>query len=312
MRALFFGTPAIAVPALEALHEVAEVVGVVCQPDRPAGRGMALRPPPVKTAAARLGLPVHQPKKIKRPPLAAWVAEQNVDVALVMAYGRILPQAVLDAPRRGCLNLHASLLPRYRGAAPINWAIVRGESETGICLMQMDAGMDTGPVLSVHATPIGPEETAGELAERLADLAASVVRRDLEPAVRQELEPRPQDDEKATYAPMLEKSDGLVDWTLAADQVHDHVRGMTPWPGAFTTLRDRTLKIHRCQLHGGEADAEPGTVVVADRSGVVVACGRGLLELSTLQLPGKKAMAASNLVQGRALKTGDRLGAGTG
>ena len=309
MRALFFGTPEIAVPALEALNDIAQVVGVVCQPDRPAGRGMTLRPPPVKVAAERLGLPVHQPKKIKRPPLANWVAERNVDLALVMAYGRILPQAVLDAPRRGCMNLHASLLPKYRGAAPINWAIVRGESETGICLMQMDAGMDTGPVLSSHATPIAPEETAGDLAARLAQLAAVVVRQDLARAVQGELSPVPQDDAIASHAPMLEKKNGLVDWTSSAQQLHDHVRGMTPWPGAFTTLQDRTLKIHACKVHGGDANAEPGTVVMADRTGVVVACGDGLLELLTLQLPGKKAMAAYNMVLGRTLKTGDRLGA---
>ncbi|MFW5741242.1 MAG: methionyl-tRNA formyltransferase [Myxococcota bacterium] len=308
MRALFFGTPEIAVRALEALTEVAEVVGVVCQPDRPAGRGMTLRPPPVKLAAERLGLPVHQPKKIKRPPLADWVSQHQVDVALVMAYGRILPQTVLDAPRQGCMNLHASLLPKYRGAAPINWAIVRGESETGICLMQMDAGMDTGPVLSAHSIPIGPEETAGELATRLASLAAEVVRLDLQRAVDGHLAPQPQDDADATYAPMLEKKDGRIDWSLAAEQVHAHVRGMTPWPGAFTTLRDKILKVHRCKLHGGQADAEPGTLVIADRTAVVVACGQGLLELETLQLPGKKAMPAGTMVLGRTLKTGDRLG----
>lgn len=308
MRALFFGTPEIAVPALEALANIAEVVGVVCQPDRKAGRGMTLRSPPVRIAAERLGLPVHQPKKIKRPPLAAWVSERDVDVALVMAYGRILPRAVLDAPRRGCMNLHASLLPRFRGAAPINWAIARGESETGICLMQMDAGMDTGPVFSSHPTPIGPEETAGELADRLAALAATVVRQDLQRAVDGKLEPHPQDDSQATHAPMLEKQDGRVDWSLAAEQVHAHVRGMTPWPGAFTQLHGKPLKIHRCKRHGGEIEAEPGTIVIADRTCVVVACGRGLLELETLQLPGKKAMPAGNMVLGRTLKAGDQLG----
>jgi len=308
MRALFFGTPEIAVPALEALHEVAEVVGVVCQPDRPAGRGMTLRPPPVKAAAERLGLPVHQPKKIKRPPLADWVAERDVDVALVMAYGRILPQAVLDAPRRGCMNLHASLLPRYRGAAPINWAIARGESETGICLMQMDAGMDTGAVLSVHRIPIGSEETAGELADRLAELAATAVRQDLTRAVDGQLSPQSQDEDSATYAPMLEKKDGRIDWSLPVEKVHAHVRGMTPWPGAFTQMRGTTLKVHRCRIHGGEADAEPGTIVLADRTCVLVACGQGLLELVSLQVPGKKAMPAGNMVLGRTVRQGDRLG----
>ncbi|MHB9004736.1 MAG: methionyl-tRNA formyltransferase [Coriobacteriia bacterium] len=308
MRALFFGTPEIAVPALEALHEIAEVVGVVCQPDRPAGRGMTLRPPPVKVAAEKLGLAVHQPKKIKHPPLAGWVAERNVDVAVVMAYGRILPQAVLDAPRRGCMNLHASLLPRYRGAAPINWAIARGETETGICLMQMDAGMDTGPVLSVHRITIGSEETAGELADRLAALGATVIRQDLARAVGGQLSPLPQDESNATHAPMLAKRDGLIDWSLPVEKVHAHVRGMTPWPGAFTHTRGTTLKVHACSVHGGEADAVPGTIVLADPTCVLVACGQGLLELVSLQVPGKKAMPAGNMVLGRTVRPGDRLG----
>lgn len=308
MRALFFGTPDIAVPALEALGEVAEVVGVVCQPDRPAGRGMTLRPPPVKVAAERLGLPVHQPAKIKRPPLADWVAEQSVDVAVVMAYGRILPQPVLDAPRRGCMNLHASLLPRLRGAAPINWAIARGEKETGICLMQMDAGMDTGPVLSSRSLVIGPEETAGELANRLASLAAQVVKEDLVRAVEGAFVPQEQVHDEATYAPMLSKQDGKIDWTRPAAEIHAHIRGMTPWPGAFTSHRGNPLKVHRCTLHGGECGEPPGTLVVADASCVVVACGQGLIELITLQTPGKKAMQAGVMVVGRTIGKGDRLG----
>jgi methionyl-tRNA formyltransferase len=311
MRALFFGTPEIAVPALEALHDIADVVGVVCQPDRPAGRGMTLRPPAVKLAADRLGLPVHQPAKIKRPPLADWVAEQNVDVALVMAYGRILPQAVLDAPRRGCMNLHASLLPKLRGAAPINWAIARGEQQTGICLMQMDAGMDTGAVLSSHAIPIGPDETAGELADRLAQLAARVVRDDLLRAVEGKLLPQPQAEAEATYAPVMTKDDGRIDWSGPAERVHAHVRGMTPWPGAFTALGDKALKVLRTRMHAGEAVGPAGTVVIADSTCVLVACGSGLLELVSLQLPGKKAMPAGAMVVGRTLRAGDVLGVGS-
>ncbi len=168
MRALFFGTPSIAVPALEALHAIASVVGVVCQPDKPAGRGLELRAPPVKARALELGLTVVQPAKIRTPELASWVRDAGADVALVIAYGRILPPAVLEGPRRGCLNLHASILPKYRGAAPITWAVVRGEAETGISLMQMDEGMDTGPVFSIHRTPIGPETTADDLSSSSA------------------------------------------------------------------------------------------------------------------------------------------------
>ena len=308
VRALFFGTPPIAVPALEALHEIAEVVGVVCQPDRPSGRGMTLHAPAIKVAAERLGLEVHQPTKIKKPPFTEWVASCNADVALVMAYGRILPQSVLDAPRRGCMNLHASLLPKYRGAAPINWAIVQGERETGVCLMQMDAGMDTGAVLSRHAIAIDPDETAGALADRIAELAALVVRSDVARAVAGELQPQAQDHERATLARMLDKHDGQVDWALPAARVHDHIRGMTPWPGAFTTLRGKTLKIPRARVSGGVTQAQAGTVVVADRTGVLVACESGLIELVELQLAGKKPVAAGDMVNGRSIAQGDVLG----
>jgi methionyl-tRNA formyltransferase len=269
---------------------------------------MTLRTPAVKQAAERLGIPVHQPVKIKKPPLSEWVTAQKVDVAVVMAYGRILPQAVLDAPRRGCMNLHASLLPRLRGAAPINWAIVRGEKETGISLMQMDAGMDTGPVLGSKKLFIEPEETAGQLADRLALLAAEVVKEDIIPAVNGEFEPVIQADDEATHAPMLSKRDGEIDWNQSAEQIHALVRGMTPWPGAYSFLRGLTLKVHRCALHKGESSDPPGTILLADSSSVIVSCGRGLLSLETLQLPGKKPMQAGAMVVGRTIQQGDRLG----
>lgn len=309
MRAVFFGTPDIAVPALRALHRLAQVVAVVCQPDRPAGRGLELRAPPVKAAALELGLEVHQPTKVKVPEFAAWLRGLNADVALVMAYGRILPQGVLDAPRRGCMNLHASILPKYRGAAPISWAVVNGETETGVCLMQMDAGMDTGPVLSCHRIPIGPAETAGQLAERIAALGAEVVTADLGRAVDGALTAEPQAHELATHAPMLSKENGLVPWDKPAQQVHDHIRGMTPWPGAFTSLRGKSLKIHRAHVHSPETLAEPGALVVCDRDAVVVACGEGTIALDTLQLEGRKAMSAGEMVCGRGVVRGDRLGA---
>ncbi len=310
MRAVFFGTPDIAVPALRALHDIATIVAVVCQPDRPAGRGLELRAPPVKRAALELGLAVHQPTKVKTPDFAAWLRALEADVALVMAYGRILPQAVLDAPRRGCMNLHASILPKYRGAAPINWAIVRGETETGVCLMQMDAGMDTGPVLACHRIPIGEQDTAGDLADRLGALASEVVRVDLVRAVDGLLEPQPQDHSQATTAPMLSKADGVVPWEKPAREVHDHIRGMSPWPGAFTSLKGKMLKIHRARVHSNESPAPPGTVVLCDRQAVVVACGQGTLALETLQLEGRKAMGAGDMVSGRSISVGDVLQAG--
>jgi methionyl-tRNA formyltransferase len=308
MRALFFGTPAIAVPALDALHGIAEIVGVVCQPDRPAGRGLELAAPPVKARAIELGLRVEQPTKVRTPEFAAWVRDAAADVALVIAYGRILPPAVLAGPRRGCLNLHASILPRYRGAAPITWAIVRGEAETGISLMQMDEGMDTGPVLSIHRIPIGPETTASELTLALGALAADVVRADLARAVLGELSATAQDGAAATLAPLLAKEDGRIAWTERAKGVHDHVRGMTSWPGAYTTAQGKTLKILESRVGEGVASAAPGTVVAAGKLGVDVACGEGTLRILRAQLEGRKALGAAELVGGRALVAGMTLG----
>jgi methionyl-tRNA formyltransferase len=327
MRAIFFGTPEIAVPSLEALAEIAEVVAVVCQPDRPAGRGLALKAPPVKLRAEALGLAVTQPQKIRTPEFAAWIAGLQADVALVIAYGRILPKAVLEAPRRGCINLHASILPRYRGAAPITWAVVNGEPETGVSLMQMDEGMDTGPVFTVHRIPIGPDMTADELAAEIGGLAARVVRADLARVVRGELEATPQDHAAATLAPMLEKEHGRIPWGRRARQVHDHVRGMTSWPGAFSTFSEpagaepsagpagaeprpassggKLLKVLSTRVAVEEgAAAPPGTIVAADRAGVRVACGEGQVELLRAQVEGRKPLAAAELVAGRTLKAG--------
>lgn len=309
MRALFFGTPAIAVPALSALAEIADVVGVVCQPDRPAGRGLELRAPPVKAHALELGLDVVQPAKIRTPEFAGWVRDRRADVALVIAYGRILPKDVLDGPRRGCMNLHASLLPKYRGAAPITWAIVRGEEATGISLMQMDEGCDTGPVYTRHAIPIGADTTADELAEKLGRLAADVVRADLARAVEGALVAERQDDGAATEAPILSKEDGRIDWSKPARAVHDHVRGMTSWPGAFTKSGERTLKVlaTRVAAEGG-ANGEPGRVVTADARGIEIACGSGSIHLLRGQLEGRKALDARELVSGRAIVAGALLG----
>lgn len=307
-RALFFGTPQIAVPSLEALASVADVVAVVCQPDRPAGRGLALAAPPVKERALALGLPVAQPAKIRTPEFAAWAVEQRPDFALVIAYGRILPKAILEAPRRGCLNLHASLLPKYRGAAPITWAIARGEVETGISLMQMDEGCDTGPVFTQHSIPIGAEMTADELTVELGQLAAAVVRGDVVRAALGEIESTPQESALATQAPLLQKEDGLIDWSRDMQSLHDHVRAMTSWPGAFTHAGGKLLKVLATQRGGETAAAPPGTVVVADKRAVEVACGRGTLRLLRAQLEGKKPLSAPELVSGRALSSGMVLG----
>lgn len=313
MRALFFGTPSIAVPALEALAAIAEVAAVVCQPDRPAGRGLELKPPPVKLRALELGIPVMQPAKIRTPEFAEWARGVGADVSLVMAYGRILPAAVLSAPRRGSINLHASLLPRYRGAAPITWAIVRGERETGISLMQMDEGLDTGPVYTMHRTPISEEMTADDLAVVLGALAADVVRADLERVVAGAIEAVLQDDAAATLAPILQKEDGRIPWDRPARAVHDHIRGMTSWPGAFTLCQGKLLKVLASKVAreaspSAGAKAHAGMVVAADKWGIEVACGEGSICVLRAQAEGRKPLAATELVAGRTLREGMVLG----
>ncbi len=308
MRAIFMGTPETAVPALEALTQEFEVVGVVCQPDRPVGRGLHEQAPPVKARAQQLGLEVNQPVKVRTGELRDWVLARAPDLILVMAYGRILPPDILAAAPHGCLNLHASILPRYRGAAPIQWAILRGESETGISLMQMDAGMDTGPVHLVRRLAIGANETSDELAARLSQLAASVVRDDLGKVLGAPSSPAPQSEAEATSAPMLRKEDGRIDWSWPAHRVHDHVRGMFPWPSAYTRAGTRTLKVlatRHCAFEGGHE--RPGTVLLADSGGVFVQCGQGVLELVRAQAEGRKAMSCVDLVHGRAIALGMRL-----
>jgi methionyl-tRNA formyltransferase len=310
LRALFFGSPAFAVPSLDALHGIADVAGVVCQPDKPAGRGLSMHAPPTKIRAEELGLPVVQPAKLRTGEFAAWMRQHPVDVALVVAYGRILPPDVLSCPRLGCVNVHASILPKYRGAAPIAWAIVRGETESGVTLMKIDEGMDTGPTFATARTPIGPEETAGQLALRLATLGAQAVCEWLPRFVAGTCSLVPQDATQATLAPILQKEHGRIAWTDSARGVHDHVRGMNPWPGAFTTLRDRTLKIHETRVvDGAVAVAPAGRVILADKSRVLVACGSGtVLELVTVQPEGRRVMRASEWSQGRAVYEGDWLG----
>ncbi len=308
-RALFFGTPAFAVPCLDALGEIADVVGVVCQPDKPSGRGMHLAPPPVKALAIERGWPVVQPTKLRTGEFGAWVREQRADVALVVAYGRILPKDVLDGTRLGSVNVHASLLPKYRGAAPITWAVVRGETETGITLMLLDEGMDTGPMLEKFSLPIGADETAGELSERLAVLGASAVRKGLPHFLAGSYTPEAQDGALATLAPMLKKEDGAIDFARTARVVHDHVRGMSPWPGAHTTLAGKIVKVHAARVADStRAGARPGEIVIADKGHLIVACAEGAVELVTVQLEGKKAVRGVEWVMGRGVKEGDVLG----
>jgi len=315
-RLAFFGTPEIAVPALEVCAALGEVALVVAQPDRPRGRGQKVEPPPVKARALELGLPVQQPTKLKDGVLAAELAGLGLDAAVVIAYGRILPPAVLAAPRRGCVNIHASLLPRWRGAAPIQWAIASGDPVTGVCLMEMDEGLDTGPVFARQELPIGPDETAGELAPRLGRIGAELLGRALPEWLGGRLTAAPQDPAQVTHARMLEKADAQLDFARDAPAVHDWARGMSPWPGAETSIDGERLKVHRSAVVAADgALGAPGVVLdpacplPGGETGLLVACARGALALVELQLEGKRRMKARELLQGRPILAGARLGA---
>ncbi|MDB4974120.1 MAG: Methionyl-tRNA formyltransferase [Myxococcaceae bacterium] len=278
---------------------------MITQPDKPSGRGLALLPTPVKAYALAHALPVIQPQKARDGVLRAALAEAQVDVALVVAYGKILPLDVLQAPRLGCLNVHGSLLPRWRGAAPIQWAIVSGDTQTGVCLMQMDIGMDTGDVLARRAIDIEENETGGELFERLSKVSGELVRSELPRFFRGELVAQPQPSEGVTHARMIEKSDGALDFTESAQAVHDRARGFYPWPGAFTTLDGKRVKLHRTRLVARTGKlGPPGSVLATASDGIVVACQEGALRFEELQLDGKKRVSAQAFLAGHPLAPG--------
>lgn len=304
MRIVFMGTPDFAVPCLQRLLEDGhEVPAVFTQPDKPVGRHAVLTPPPVKQLALSHGIPVYQPTKMRDGTVAALLRELAPDCLVVVAYGRILPQEILDVPPRGCVNIHGSLLPRYRGAAPIQWSVIRGETVTGVTSMFMDAGMDTGDIIDTLTTPIGENETAGELFERLAPLGARLLSTTLAAIADGTVTRRPQNGAEATMAPMLEKAMGRLDLTRPAQELHNQVRGMNPWPGAFCTAGGKTLKIHETRVAAGSG--APGTLLCADP--VTVACGEGALQLVTVQPEGKPRMAAEAWLRGARLPQGARL-----
>lgn len=309
-RALFFGTPQFAVPYLDALHGFAEVVRVISQPDRPAGRGMSEQMPPVKARALELGIPTMQPTKLKPVELHRELAALDVEFALVVAYGRILPKGILEAPRRGCVNAHGSLLPRWRGAAPIQWSVIAGDAETGVCLMEMDEGLDTGPVFATARTRILESETSGELFERLSFLGAELAREKLPEWLGGHCPARAQDESAATHARMLTKDDGWLDFRGSAVEVHNRARGTNPWPGAQAMLlegdrKPTRVKIHRTAVVARDgAHGEPGRIVGDE---LVVACGRGAVALLELQFEGKKRLSAKELSTGRKFEGGARF-----
>lgn len=305
------GTPEFALPALERLIEDGhQIAAVITQPDRPAGRGNKLQPPPVKSFALERGIKVYQPEKIKKnEEVISLFREIAPDACIVVAYGKILPESLLAVPKFGCINVHASLLPKYRGAAPINWAIANGESETGVTIIQMDAGMDTGPILAARATRIYPDETAPELSARLAKMGAELLAETLPKVERREIAPIPQDESQATYAPMLKREDGLLDWNMTARQIANRVRGFQPWPAAYTFWRGHRLILWRArEASQGAAGAAPSTIVKIDGTGIVVACGAGsALLIEELQLEGRRRLAARDFANGFRLRAGDSL-----
>jgi methionyl-tRNA formyltransferase len=311
MRVIFMGTPEFAVPSLESLLSSGhQVIGVVTQPDRPKGRGQAIVESAVKQVARRAGLPVLQPLKMKDPALLASLQEWNPEVIAVAAFGRILPPAILALPPQGCVNVHASLLPKYRGAAPIQWALINGERETGITTMLMDTGLDTGPVLLQEQVAIQPDDTAGSLSVRLAQVGGRLLLATLDGLKAGTLSPRPQDDAAATLAPLLKKEDGLIDWTLEAPAIANRIRGLTPWPGAYTFLGPIRWLICRAQPAARPTQGHaPGTVLDANKDGVLVATGSGTLAITELQPANSRRMTVGQYLAGHPVPAGAVLGA---
>jgi methionyl-tRNA formyltransferase len=299
LRAIFLGTPAFAVPTLEAMHRAGhEVLAVYTQPDRPKGRGQATAQSAVKEAALRLGIAVLQPEKVRAAEVVAALQAAAPDVMVVVGYGQIIPQNIIDIPRFGIINVHASLLPKYRGAGPIQWAIANGETETGVTTMQINAGLDTGGMLLKASTPIGPEENAVELGERLALLGAELLVETLSGLAAGTITPQPQNDAEATYAPILRKEDGAIDWAWTAAKIHNRTRGFHPWPGTFAKFRGQTVRLWKTRVRAEKMDVAPGTIFGA-KGPLVVACGGGtLLELVEVQSEGKKRISGLDFRNG--------------
>ncbi len=308
MRVVFLGTPVFAVPTLEAIVRAGHtVIAVITQPDRPKGRGQELFASPVKQTAMRLGVPVYQPERIRRPEAQSHLSSLAPEIMVVVGYGQIIPQSVIDLAPRGIVNVHASLLPKYRGAAPIQWAIVNGETRTGVTTMQINAGLDTGDILLARETEIGPEETAIELGARLAPMGAELLVETLEGLARGVVEPRKQDDAQASLAPILKKEDGAIAWTEPAAAIHNRVRGLLPWPGAYTRFRGQRLHIWRARVAGERTTFAPGRVVGSSGFRVAASDG-GVLELIEVQLEGRKRMTAEAFANGQRLNENDILG----
>jgi methionyl-tRNA formyltransferase len=311
LRIVFCGTPAFAAPSLQRLlaEPDFEIAGVVTQPDRPRGRGQQIQTSPVKDAAVASRIAVYQPEKIKSDEGYEYFRRVAPDAVVIIAYGQIISQRLITIPRLGWINLHASLLPRYRGAAPINWAIVNGERRTGLTTMQIDAGLDTGPTLLKYETEIGADETAPQLTARLAEAGAPLVVQTLRKLASGEIRPEPQDHSLVTLAPILKKEDGRIDWSLTAHEIYNRIRGLQPWPGGFTTFRGKTCRIWGQVLKPPAAGGTPGVIRATAEDGLLVVCGgETVLRVEHVQLEGRNRVTDAQFLSGARIVPGDRFG----
>jgi methionyl-tRNA formyltransferase len=310
MRIVFMGTPEFAVPSLEALLKSDDqVVGIVTQPDRPKGRGQVLTPPPIKLIAQREGIPFLQPVKIRVPEFLTALAGWKPDLIAVTAYGRILHSPILTLPPMGCVNVHGSLLPKYRGAAPVQWAVINGEAETGITTMMMDEGMDTGSMLLQESLPILPEDTAGSLAPRLAVLGGRLLVETIARFKAGTITPQPQNHALATLAPLLKKEDGVIDWTTSASNIANRVRGLSPWPGAYTYIGSERWMVWSATQSPGKPDVVPGTIIEVTKQSIHVATGDGVLALKEIQPSNRTRLTVAQYLAGHRVSAGQRFDA---
>lgn len=307
MRIVFMGTPEFAVPCLQKLIDCGhEISGVFTQPDKPQGRKMILTPPPVKELALANNIPVYQPQKMKDGTALEMLKEADPELVIVVAYGKILPKEILDYPKYGCINIHASLLPKLRGAAPIQWSVINGFKKTGVTSMQMDEGLDTGDMLVMHEIEIGENDTAGDMHDKLSVLGADTLEETIDLLLKNELKPEKQNHEEFTYAPMLSKELSPIDWDLSAQEVHNKIRGLCPWPSATALLNGKKVKIHQSVLVSGKSGSA-GEIVESGKR-LVVSCGDGnCIEILNLQAEGKKAMIAADYMRGNPLNIGDKF-----
>lgn len=309
MKIVFMGTPEFAVPCLQKIiDEGHEVIAVVTQPDKPKGRGKKLGMPPVKELALKYDIPVYQPVKAREESFIETLKGMNPELIVVVAFGQILPKSILDIPKYGCVNVHASLLPRYRGAAPLNWVIINGEEKTGVTTMYMDEGLDTGDMILKSEIPLDNEITAGELHDKMMIDGAQVLKETIDLIVKDKAPREKQSDENTCYSPMMSKSLGNIDWNKPAKDIHNLVRGINPWPSAYTTYEDQTMKIWKTKVINKNSDKKPGTILNIDKEGIEVSTGEGIVQIKEIQMSGKKRMIVSEYIKGNTINTEVILG----